>query len=359
MKTIGDIPFAVLRTFRRGTVIPAMPLALDQQRNFDRTHQRALLRYYVDAGVGGVAVGVHSTQFEIRNPDVALYRPVIEFCSAEIESWSRRRGVEVLQIAGVTGPTAQAVEEAEFAAGAGYHACLLSLAALSGASEDDLIEHCSAVAAVMPVIGFYLQPAVGGRVLRYEFWRRFARIENVLGIKIAPFNRYRTIDVVRAVADARKEDDVMLYTGNDDAIVQDLLTRFILRREGSEAVLRIRGGLLGHWGFWTKRAVELLEQIHAIVENDLDVPLSLIATGAEITDTNAAVFDPQHDFSGCIPGIHEMLVRQGLFAGRWCLDDRADLSEGQLDAIDRVHRAYPHLNDYDFVRSNLSEWFAE
>ena len=359
MKTISDIPYGVLRRFRRGSVIPAMPLALDRNRNFDEVHQRALLRYYVDAGVGGIAVGVHSTQFEIRDPGIGLYEPVLAFASEVIDSWCSSRDIEILKIAGVIGNTEQALSEAQLAESLGYDACLLGLASLQEATDAELVAHCRTISETMPIIGFYLQPSVGGRPLSYDFWKEFAALENALGIKIAPFDRYRTLDVVRAVADAGRESEVVLYTGNDDTIVQDLLTRYRLRRDGSEVVMRIRGGLLGQWGFWTKRAVELLEQVHAIIENELSVPLSLLSTGAEITDVNGAVFDPSHEFAGCLPGIHEMLTRQGLLAGRFCLDESVDLSPGQKGEIDRVHRAYPHLNDYDFIKTNIQKWLKE
>lgn len=359
MSSISDISHAALRTFRRGCVIPAMPLALDAERRFDERHQRALLRYYLDAGVGGVAVGVHSTQFEIRDPEIGLYEPVLKLAAEEIDAVSEAKSLDVLKIAGVAGATTQAISEANTVVELGYDAALVSLAALGDATEYDLVQHCAKVAEIVPIVGFYLQPAVGGRALGSSFWREFALIENVLGIKIAPFDRYRTIDVVRGVVEAKRENEIVLYTGNDDTIVQDLVTRYRVRREGSDVMVRIRGGLLGHWGFWTKRAVELLEQIHAIIDNGLDVPLSLLSTGAEITDVNGAVFDPAHGFAGCIPGIHEMLARQGLLAGRYCLDESCDLSPGQLEEIERVHRAYPHLNDFEFVRSHINEWLTD
>jgi dihydrodipicolinate synthase/N-acetylneuraminate lyase len=326
---------------RRGVVIPAHPLALDANRKLDERRQRALTRYYVASGAGGVAVGVHTTQFEIRDPRVGLYQPVLALAMEEL------RATDAIRIAGIVGATAQAVKEAELAARSGYHAGLLSLAALRQASVAELIEHARAVASVIPVFGFYLQPAVGGRVLPYDFWRRFAEIENVVAIKIAPFNRYQTLDVVRAVAESGRADEIALYTGNDDTIVMDLLTPF---RFGGRTA-RIAGGLLGHWAVWTRRAVELLERIHNDPERS-----GWLTMAAEVTDSNAAFFDTANQFAGCIAGLHEVLRRQGLLAGRWCLNPAEDLSPGQMEEIDRVYAAYPHLNDDDFVRQNLDTW---
>ncbi|HKW98914.1 MAG TPA: dihydrodipicolinate synthase family protein [Bryobacteraceae bacterium] len=326
---------------RRGVVIPAHPLALDQNRKLDERRQRALTRYYLAAGAGGVAVGVHTTQFEIRDPHVDLYRPVLELAIEEL------RATDAIRVAGIVGPTAQATNEAEFAARCGYHAGLLSLGALRNASVEELAAHARAVASIIPLFGFYLQPAVGGRVLPYEFWRRFVEIENVVAIKMAPFNRYQTLDVVRAVAESGR--DIALYTGNDDAIVTDLLTPF---RFGGRTV-RIGGGLLGHWAVWTRRAVELLDRVHREPEWS-----GWLTLAAEITDSNAALFDVADDFRGSIAGIHEVLRRQGLLAGRWCLNPAEDLSACQMDEIDRVYAAYPHLNDDDFVRAHLDEWLT-
>jgi dihydrodipicolinate synthase/N-acetylneuraminate lyase len=326
-------------TLHRGAVIPAHPLALTSERKLDERRQRALTRYYRAAGAGGVAVGVHTTQFAIRDPKVGLFRPVLELAAEEL------RGTELVRVAGICGPTAQAVCEAELAARCGYHAGLLSLGALRDASTPELLAHARAVAAAIPLFGFYLQPAVGGRILPYEFWRGFAEIENAVAIKIAPFNRYQTLDVVRAVADSGRR--IALYTGNDDNILIDLATEF---RFGGRS-LRIAGGLLGHWAVWTLRAVEQLEKVYR------DGPTAALLTlAAEVTDANSALFDPQHNFRGSIAGIHEVLRRQGLMQGRWCLDPDEDLSPGQMEEIDRVCRAYPHLNDDAFVREHLDEW---
>jgi dihydrodipicolinate synthase/N-acetylneuraminate lyase len=326
----------------KGVVIPAHPLALTAGRKLDERRQRALTRYYLAAGAGGVAVGVHTTQFEIRDPKVGLYRPVLELAMEEL------RGANRVAVAGVAGQTRQAVEEAGFAARCGYHAGLLSLGAMREAGIAELLDHVREVASLIPVFGFYLQPAVGGRILPYDFWRGLAEIENVVAIKIAPFNRYRTIDVVRAVAESGRADSIALYTGNDDTIVADLLTPF---RFGGKTV-RIAGGLLGHWAVWTKPAVEMLDAIHA---GTLAEPLRL---AAQITDANAAFFDPANHYRGCIAGIHEVLRRQGLLQGRWCLNPDEDLSPGQAEQIDRVWRAYPHLNDDDFVAAHLDEWLC-
>jgi dihydrodipicolinate synthase/N-acetylneuraminate lyase len=327
-------------------VIPAHPLALTANRKLDERRQRALTRYYLAAGAGGVAVGVHTTQFEIREPRFGLFEPVLELAMEEL------RGSDTIKVAGLVGSTAQAVREAELAARRGYDAGLLSMAALAESSTQELLAHARAVAEVIPLFGFYLQPAVGGRILPYEFWREFAAIERVVAVKIAPFNRYRTLEVLRAVADSGRAGEIALYTGNDDSIVNDLLTPF---RFG-DSTLRMSGGLLGHWAVWTLRAVRMLERMHADVPGETALAPSWLTLAAEITDANAALFDAANGFRGCIAGIHEVLRRQGLLAGRWCLNPDEDLSPGQATEIDRVCRAYPHLNDDAFVRDRLDEW---
>ena len=332
-----------------GCVIPAHPLALTAERVMDERRQRALTRYYMDAGAGGVAVGVHTTQFAIR--DRGLYEPVLALAAATVDEALARAPRPFLKIGGVIGKTPQAVREAATARGLGYDCALLSLGALKEATTAELIAHCRAVADVLPVFGFYLQPAVGGRVLSYEFWRAFAEIENVVAVKIAPFNRYQTLDVVRAVADAGR-DDIALYTGNDDSIVNDLVTPWPV---GQGRTRWIVGGLLGQWAVWTRRAVELLERTKAARAAGA-VPSSLVAEGAALTDANAALFDVKHSFSGCIAGIHEVLRRQGLLAGTWCLDTAEGLSAGQADEISRVLAAHPELTDDAFVRDNLDRW---
>ncbi|MEO8334690.1 MAG: dihydrodipicolinate synthase family protein [bacterium] len=334
-----------------GRVIPAHPLALTANRRLDERHQRALTRYYIDAGVGGIAVGVHTTQFAIRHPKHDLYRPVLELAAETARSVRGENATPFALVAGVIGATRQAVAEAEMAASLGYDVALLGLGALPTASEDDLITHCRAVADVMPLFGFYLQPAVGGRVLSYAFWRRFAEIGNVWAIKIAPFNRYQTLDVVRAVADAGR-DDLALYTGNDDNIIADLLTPFPTRT----GTRRIVGGLLGQWAVWTRAAVQLLERIHASRGPEVDA--DLLRENAALTDANAAIFDAARAFAGCIPGIHEVLRREGLMTGIWCLEESETLSPGQREEIDRVSSAYPELSDDAFVAANLDRWLA-
>jgi hypothetical protein len=347
-----DWPHDVLETFRHGTVIPAQLLALDSRRRLDVRRQRALSRYYIDAGAGGLAVGVHSTQFAIR--DVGLYEPVLKIAAETAGSWNRR---SLVLIAGLVGRTEQACREAEIAVGLGYHGGLMSLAAMKGASEDELIEHCRAVGRVMPLVGFYLQPAVGGIVLSANFWRRFAEIEQVIGIKIAPFNRYRTLDVVQGVVAAHAEERIALYTGNDDSIVLDLITPFVLRRDEADIKVRIKGGLLGHWSVWTRGAVELFGRIKRSVATHA-IDDDLLATAAKVTDCNAAFFDVAHDFHGCIAGCHEVLRRQGLFEGIWCLDREEGLSPGQVEAIERVMRLYPNLGDDAFVAANRERWLS-
>ena len=329
-----------------GLVIPAHPLALNANRKLDERRQRALTRYYLAAGAGGIAVGVHTTQFEIRDPRHGLFLPVLELAAEEM------RGSGALKIAGICGPTAQATAEAELAASLGYDAGLLSLGALKNASVEELLTHSRAVASILPVIGFYLQPSVGGRLLPFEFWSEFAEIENVVAIKMAPFNRYQTLDVVRAVALSGRSREIALYTGNDDNIVIDLLTEF---RVGG-AWLRIRGGLLGHWAVWTRKAVELLIILRAIADSRDSISPELLTLAAQTTDANAALFDPANRFHGCIAGIHEILRRQGLLAGRWCLNPEEDLSPGQAEEIDRVCLLYPDLTDDDFVAAHLDEW---
>jgi dihydrodipicolinate synthase/N-acetylneuraminate lyase len=346
---------AALRTaLGAGLAIPAHPLALTARRTLDERRQRALTRYYLDAGAGGIAVGVHTTQFEIRRPEHALYRPVLALAAETARGWPRAATSPLVLVAGAIGDTRQAVAEAAVAADLGYDLVLLGLGALHDLDDDALVAHCRAVSEVLPLFGFYLQPAVGGRVLGYRFWRAFAEIERAWAIKIAPFDRYRTLDVVRAVADAGRTD-LALYTGNDDAIVADLVTPFAVG-PGS-ATRRIVGGLLGQWAVWTHTAVRLLTRAHA-ARSDVAVDAELLRDGAALTDANAAIFDAAHAFAGCIPGIHEVLRRQGLLAGTWCLDQRETLSPGQAEEIERVCRAHPQLADDEFVRERLAGWLA-
>jgi hypothetical protein len=347
-----DWPPEVLALLHKGVVIPAHPLALDAHRKLDPRRQRALTRYYLDAGAGGLAVGVHTTQFAIR--EAALYRTVLDLAMKTSAEWARRPAV---MIAGIVGRTAQATQEAQLAVELGYHAGLLSLAAMKGSSEDEMIAHANAVAREIPLVGFYLQPAVGGIVLPTSFWRRFAAIDNVVAIKIAPFNRYRTLDVVRGVVEAGAVDRVTLYTGNDDHIVPDLVTPYAIAHQGKVVCVRIRGGLLGHWSVWVRKAVELLDQAHLAAGANA-VPADLLALDSQVTDCNAAIFDVANNFHGVIAGCHEILRRQGLLEGIWCLDATETLGPGQKEEIDRVYAAYPHLNDDAFVRQNLERWLA-
>jgi len=337
-----------------GIVIPACPLALNRRRGFDERRQRALFRYYHSAGAGGLAVAVHTTQFAIHDPKVGLFEPILALAAEEKDRANSRCRL----IAGICGRTRQAVVEAQTARAHGCDAALLSLAALRNASDDQLIAHCKAVAEVLPLFGFYLQPSVGGRVLSYEFWRRFAEIHSVVAIKIAPFNRYQTLDVVRAVVDAGR-DDIALYTGNDDNIVLDLLTPFCFECGGKNVIRRIVGGLLGHWAVWTKTAVELHSRCLQLVQAGTPIPPDLLRLAVEITDANSAFFDAANAYAGCIPGLHEVLLRQGLLEGTWCLNPDEVLSQGQLEEIDRVYRAYAHLNDDKFVAEHLAEWLSD
>ena len=348
----SQLPKESLALLRRGCVIPAHPLALDAKRRFDALRQRALTRYYIDAGSGGLAVGVHATQFAIR--DKGLYEPVLQLAADAAREWAKR---PLFMIAGLAGKTAQAKKEAEIAVAHGYHAGMLSLGAMKGSSVDELITHCAAVAKQLPLVGFYLQTAVGGIPLSAEFWRRFAAIENVIAIKIAPFSRYRTLDVARGVVLAKAEDRVTLYTGNDDHIVLDLVAPFAVKRGDEEVRVRIQGGLLGHWSVWTKKAVGLHERIQAAVASGW-VDSDLLALDARVTDCNSAFFDVAHDFAGCIPGCHEVLRRQGLLEGTWCLEPKEALSPGQSEEIDRVYREHRDLADDEFVRANLGRWLA-
>ncbi len=340
-----------------GCVIPALPLALTRHRTFDVRRERALIRYYLEAGAGGLAVAVHTTQFEIRLPEFGLFKPVLELAREEQQRFAARSGRPVVMIAGAIGQTAQAVREAEQAAELGYDAVLLSLAALRGVGNAALLEHCRAVASVMPVIGFYLQTAVGGRKLDVDFWRAFAQLDNVVAVKMAPFNRYQTIDVVRGVIESGRADKIALYTGNDDNIVADLLTGYSLCDGKGMVCKRVSGGLLGHWAVWTKKAVELLERIRG-AGTSAEVS-RLLEQGVQITDCNAAFFDAANNFAGCITGIHEVLRRQGLLEGVWTLNEKEALSPGQSQEIDRVYSAYPALNDDAFVAENLARWLSD
>lgn len=350
----NELPEGLLSNLRKGVVIPALPLALNEQRKLDVCRQRVLFRYYLDAGAGGVAVGVHTTQFEIRLPEINLFHTLLKIAREEFDRFDAASGKQVIRIAGVIGKTNQAVHEAMMALEQGFHAVLLSVAAYRHATNEEILAHCRAVADVIPVVGFYLQPAVGGRRLDVDFWREFARISNVIAIKMAPFNRYQTLDVVRGVAESGRAGDIALYTGNDDNILMDLLSEYHVVVQGSIIKKRIVGGLLGHWAVWTHKAVELLEKVHAGQFNG-NIRDALVLAN-QITDCNAAFFDVANDFKGCITGIHEVLRRQGILNGIWTLNKDEALSPGQKEEIDRVMAAYPHLNDNSFVENNLKNW---
>jgi hypothetical protein len=351
-------PKWVSASLREGLVVPAHPLALDTSRRLDERRQRALTRYYHAAGVGGIAVGVHTTQFEIRRPEYSLFEPVLRFASDTITACDAQSGRQTVRIAGICGRTSQAVREARLAREAGYHVGLVSLVDYPSDAERAIVEHCKTVALEIPLFGFYLQPAVGGRILSADFWRQFATIPNVVAVKIAAFNRYQTLDVVRAIAEAGRAGDIALYTGNDDNIVIDLLTPFEFRVDGQTTRQQIVGGLLGHWAFWTLRAVELLKECKR-QRSTPSIDLGFLSLAAKVTDCNSAVFDTAHNFAGCIPGIHEVLRRQGLLTNVLCLDPTQTLSPGQVEEIDRIWRSHPELNDDAFVAQHLDEWLSD
>ena len=342
-----------------GTVIPAFPLTLNADRTHNERRQRALIRYYLDAGVGGLAVAVHTTQFEIRKPEIGLFEPVLRIGAEEADAYEKKTGKTIIKIAGCCGPKEQAIKEATLARDLGYDAVLLSCGGLGAYTEDYLIERTEEIAKIMPIVGFYLQPAAGGRLFSYNYWERLVEIDNVVAIKAAPFNRYQTIDVVRAVALSSRADEIAVYTGNDDNIVVDLLTNYrYTDKDGNVREKRILGGLLGHWSMWTKSVVELYNKL-AEYRDGRDIPAELLTLNAEVTDCNAAFFDAAHSYAGCIPGVHEVLRRQGLMEGTWCLNPDEELSPGQAEEIDRVYRMYPHLNDDAFVKANLDKWLND
>lgn len=349
MKTLSEI---LNRHLQEGTVIPAHPLALTANRKLDVDTQRLLTRYYIASGAGGIAVGVHSTQFEIREPGINLYAPVLELAAEEIAKANLQK--PFLKIAGLCGPTEQAVQEAETAISFGYDMGLLSMGGLRNWTEEAILERVQAVAAKMPVFGFYLQPSVGGRIFSYDFWKTFAGIQNVMAIKVASFNRYQTLDVMRAVCNSPRKDEIAMYTGNDDNIVADLLTTYQFNLNNTIVEKEFVGGLLGHWAVWTHKAVALMEEIKAVkAAPDAEKLSQLLSKGIEITDVNAAMFDPANQFHGCIPGMHEFLRRQGLLKGTWCLNPEEQMSPGQNEEISRVYQAYPHLHDDAFVHQFL------
>jgi len=343
-------PLAILR---QGCAIPAHPLALDDDGRFDQRHQRALTRYYLDAGVRGLAVGVHSTEFAIR--EAGLLAPVLELAAETMTDWARH---STLLIAGACGPTSQAVAEAELAAQLGYHAVLLNPGGLGDADEQALLDRTRAVAEVLPVVGFYLQTSVGGRYLSPEFWTRMALIPQVLAIKVAPFDRYQTLDVARGIHQAGRADDLALYTGNDDNIVVDLLTSFDFGDGEDRHRVDVRGGLLGQWGVWAAKAVELLAMARRARAGESDLYPALLALSGRLTDANSALFDARGSFRGCIPGIKQVLKDQGLLSSTRCLDANEVLSPGQHADIDRVRREHTELTDDAFVAEHLDRWLA-
>ena len=347
-----------LAILKQGTVIPATPLALDENRKLDKDGLRLLMNYYLNCGVGGIATAVHTTQFAIRRPDIALFEPVLKTVSEQIDSFEKKTGKTIVKVAGVCGPVEQAVEEAHIAAKYGYDAVLLSPGGLNHLSEDELVSRTQQVAKIMPVIGFYLQTAVGGRVFSYNYWERVCATENVVAIKCASFNRYTTLDVVRAAAMSKRCDEITLYTGNDDNILIDLLTRYKFEKDGKIVEKAFDGGLLGHWSVWTKKAVEIFEMAKAEKYKDTISP-ELLSLAASITDTNSAFFDTANGFKGCIAGLHKVLLRQGLMKNIYCLDPDETLSPGQAEQIDRVYRMYPDLNDDEFIRQNIDSWKEE
>ncbi|SDJ25737.1 dihydrodipicolinate synthase family protein [Salimicrobium halophilum] len=336
---------------KQGAVIPAHPLALNEDKTLDETGQRALTRYYIDAGAGGIAVGVHTTQFEIR--DENMYGPVLRMALEEVREAGREE--DFIKVAGLAGPVDQAVREAAFARSIGYDLGLLSMGGLDYLSEDDILDRAKKVAGEIPLFGFYLQPAVGGRNFSYEFWKAFAEIPNVRAIKIAPFSRYQTLDVVRAVCESSRREEVALYTGNDDTIVHDLMTTYVFDTQDGKVGKEIVGGLLGHWAIGTKAAVELFDRIKEEKRKGI-FSEELMTIAQEVTDRNAALFDARNGFKGSIAGINEVLKRQGLLKGNWCLREKDSLSPGQKEDIDRVLQAYPHLSDEDFVAEHVDQW---
>lgn len=343
-----------LSKLAEGIFIPANPLALTAERKLNEKRQRMLTRYYLDAGVGGLAIAVHTTQFEIRKPEISLFEPALRLAVDEIEKYENRTGKTIVRVAGVCGPIEQAVNEAQIASRLGYDAVLLSPGGLNHLTEEEMLERAKAVAGIIPVIGFYLQNSVGGRAFTFDFWQKFCEIDNVVAIKSAPFNRYQTLDVVRAAAMSSRADKIALYTGNDDNIVLDLLTKYKFTENGKTYEKRFVGGLLGHWSVWTHTAVKMFEMLKEAALQDT-IPTELLTLAIEVTDANAAFFDTANAFKGCIAGLHEVLRRQGLMEGIWCLNEEETLSPGQMEEIDRIYRMYPHLNDDKFVSEYIEQ----
>lgn len=353
-----DRHLKALEILKAGTVIPATPLALDENRNFDEYSQRLLMKYYLNCGVGGIATAVHSTQFEIRDPEVNLFEPILKLVSDEITDYENKTGKVIVKVAGVCGKAEQAVKEAELAKKYGYDAVLLSPGGLNALSEEELIERTKAVASVMPVIGFYLQTAVGGRQFSFNYWQQICEIPNVVAIKAAPFNRYMSLDVARAAALSSRSDEITLYTGNDDNIVIDLLTTYKFDIDGKHYEKGFEGGLLGHWSVWTKRAVELFELCKQEKKKS-GISAEMLSLANAVTDTNAVLFDGANKFAGCIPGLHYVLKKQGLMKSLNCINPDEKLSPGQVEEFERIYSMYPHLFDDDFVKENIDAWKSE
>ncbi|MHC4507990.1 MAG: dihydrodipicolinate synthase family protein [Planctomycetota bacterium] len=329
----------IIDKLRAGCVIPAHPLALQRDNRIDERCQRALTRYYLASGAGGLAVGVHTTQFAIHEPGIGLYRPVLELAIETARQFSLSPGrAEPIMIAGVVGDTPDAIDEAHLARELGYHLGLLSLTALRGKPVSELIEHCRQVAGAIPVMGFYLQETISGMVLPAEFWQKLVALPGVLAIKIAPFNRYQTLDVLEAVAHSGRAGDIALYTGNDDNIILDLLTRYEFNVRGRAVPL------------------EIVAHIETIRRSAAQVPADLLTLAGQMTLANKAIFDADNRFAGCIPGISYVLKRQGLLKDLRTLDPEEQLSPGQADKIDRIITGYPHLTDDEFVKENLHKW---
>lgn len=355
MESSSDKRDKVLKRLAKGVVIPAHPLALNDDRQIDETRQRALSRYYLSAGAGGLAVGVHTTQFNIRDPRHGFFDSILAIAEEEFNRVELGGSEPLIRVAGICGDTRQAVREAEIARDHRFDFGLLNLSMMKGAPINRLVDHCRRVGEVIDLFGFYLQTAVGGIALPITFWHRFCELESLRAIKIAAFNRYHTIDVVRAVVESGRSD-IALYTGNDDNIVVDLLTPFEFHCRGSKVTRRIVGGLLGQWAVWTKCAVDLLARCQEAIASHGNLDPDLLRLAVELTDANAAIFDVAHGFRGCIPGIHEILRRHGLLENLLCLDENEALSPGQMEEIDRVWSAYPHLRDDAFVRTGLDGW---
>ena len=351
------LPKEIKNLLLDGTVIPAHPLALDVHRQLDEFYQRLLTQYYVASGAGGIAIGVHTTQFEIRKPEINLYKKVLSLAVDELSRMALNR--PFIKVAGICGSTKQAIKEADIAFDLGFDLGLLSINGLGGWTERQLIERASKVSEHIPLFGFYLQPSVGGKVLSEDFWKIFSEIPGVYAIKIAPFNRYQTLEVVRAVCNSSRCDEIALYTGNDDNIVNDLLTTYEIRTDNGLVKKEIVGGLLGHWAVWTRKAVDLLKEIKDAKSQGSEINRGWFSKNIKVTDANSALFDTKNNFRGCIAGIHEVLRRQGLMKGIWCLNPKETLSKGQLEEIDRIYLEYPNLNDDDFVLANIEKWKVE